>query len=551
MITVRFPSSSSREYDSGIPVVEMLADSELAADRGRIIAVRVNNEIVSLSYRLVVNCTIEPIMVSSLDGAEIYRRTLTYVFQMAAREVLPHTRLLTGLSIGHGYFHFREDGAAVEDADCAVIGERMQAIVAGRMPIVREALSYQDAIATFGEARVSLTALLLRFDNRSRIPVYRCGSFLAPSHGPLLPHTGLLAAYEVRRYQTGLLVRFPLADKPEVIPEFKDDPLLFAIYNEHAAWERVLTMNSVGRLNEIIDSGGIHDVIHVAEALQNKKIARIAEEICGPDRHIRLVLIAGPSSSGKTTMARKLSIELRAMGRDPVALSVDDYFLPRTRTPLGADGKPDFEALEAVDVELLNEHLKCLLSGEEVAVPRYDFVTGGRGEGSHKLRLRDESVLVVEGIHALNDRLTPLVPRANKFKIYVSAITQIALDNYTRIPTTDNRLIRRMVRDYQYRGHSALQTLRMWPSVRRGEDRNIFPYQNTADAVFNSALVYELAVLKVYAEPLLRTIKPDVREYSDARRLLYLLSHFSSITPTWVPSQSILREFVGGSEFHY
>jgi len=551
VVTVRFPSGAVRSYPSGIFAADLLAESELSDESSRIIAVRVNNEIVSLTYRISVNSRIEPITLASPDGAEIYRRTLTFVLQMAARELLAGRRLVIGLSIGHGYFHYRDDGVELAAEDCGRLDEKMRAIVRERRPVVREALSYEDAITTFEDKEMPRTALLLRYDNRSRIPVDRCGSFVAPSHGPLLPHTGFLEAFEVRPYPPGLLLRFPESGRPGMLPEFTDDPLLFAIYTEHAGWERVLSMNCVGRLNETIDSGRIRDVIHVAEALQNKKIARIADAICENGGRTRLVLIAGPSSSGKTTLAKKLSIELRAMGKDPISLSVDDYFLPRDRTPVDSDGKPDFEALEAVDVELLNEHLGRLLRGESITLPRYDFVAGVRSGAGPELRLNPESVLVVEGIHALNDRLTPLVARAGKFKIYVSAITQLALDNFTRIPTTDNRLVRRIVRDHRYRGHSALQTLRMWPSVRRGEERNIFPYQNAADAVFNSALVYELAVLKVFAEPLLRTIKPDVREYSDARRLLYLFSHFSPITPTWVPSQSILREFVGGSEFHY
>ncbi len=327
--------------------------------------------------------------------------------------------------------------------------------------------------------------------------------------------------------------------------------MLFEIYSEHKTWERVLTMNCVGRLNEVIDRGRIRDVIHVAEALQNKKIARIADAVC-ENAAIRLVLIAGPSSSGKTTLAKKLSIELQAMGRDPVPLSVDDYFLPRDRTPVGLAGQAGLRGSGGRRRRAAQRAPGAAAQGGTGR--RCPATTSCRGPAPKPARscaLSEQAVLIVEGIHALNDRLTPVVPRAGKFKIYVSAITQLALDNYTRIPTTDNRLVRRLVRDSNYRGHSALQTLRMWPSVRRGEDRNIFPYQNTADAVFNSALVYELAVLKVNAEPLLRTVKPDVREYSDARRILYLLSHFSSITPTWVPSQSILREFVGGSEFHY
>ncbi len=307
----------------------------------------------------------------------------------------------------------------------------------------------------------------------------------------------------------------------------------------------------MGSLNEKIRDGGIREFVRVAEALQDKKIAQIADKIVERRDQTRLVLIAGPSSSGKTTFSKRLMIQLRVVGRNPVTISLDDYFQEREKTPRDEQGNYDFEALHALDVELLNAHLLALFRGEEIEVPSFDFVAGRRKPKGSPMRFPERGVLILEGIHGLNDELTPLVDRALKYKIYVSALTQLNLDDHNRIATTDNRLLRRMVRDNQFRGHSALITLSMWPSVRRGEDKNIFPYQNTADSAFNSALDYELAVLKIFAEPLLKTVKPDVPQYQDARNLMSFLSNFAPLQPRWVPPTSILREFIGESEFKY
>ena len=333
--------------------------------------------------------------------------------------------------------------------------------------------------------------------------------------------------------------------------EFVENPVLFSIYREYKNWGKILRVGSVGRLDELIREGGIQDFVQVAEALQDKKIAEIADRINALRDQVRVVLIAGPSSSGKTTFSKKLMIQLRVVGRNPITISLDDYYKPHDRTPRDEEGKPDFESLDALDVELLNDTLVRLLRAEEVETPIFDFHAGARKPEGRKMRLPDRAILILEGIHGLNDALTPLVPRESKHKIYVSALTQLNLDDHNRIATTDNRLIRRIVRDSQFRGHSALQTLTMWPSVRRGEDRNIFPFQNGADSAFNSALDYELAVLKVYADPLLASVKPDAPEYQEARMLLSFLSNFAPLHPRWVPATSILREFIGESAFKY
>ncbi len=333
---------------------------------------------------------------------------------------------------------------------------------------------------------------------------------------------------------------------------FVENPVLVSIYREYKRWGKILRVGSVGRLNGLIRDGGIREFIEVAEALQDRKIAEIADRVNARRDTVRVVLIAGPSSSGKTTFSKRLMVQLRVVGRNPVTISLDDYFFDRDHTPKDDQGAPDYEALGALDVALLNEHLLALMRGEEVQLPSFDFHTGSRRSGAgERLRLPERAVLILEGIHGLNGELTPAVPREAKYLVYVSALTQLNLDDHNRIPTTDNRLVRRLVRDSQFRGHDALTTLRMWPSVRRGEDRNIFPFQNGADSAFNSALDYELAVLKVLAEPLLSSVPPDQPEYQDARSLLGFLANFASLNPRWVPPDSILREFIGESTFKY
>jgi uridine kinase len=335
------------------------------------------------------------------------------------------------------------------------------------------------------------------------------------------------------------------------VPEFQDNPVIFDIYQEYKAWGKILNVNCVGRLNELFAQGRADHFVRVAETLHDKKIANIADRIHERQEDIRVVLVAGPSSSGKTTFTKKLAIQLQVVGFNPSIISLDDYFVPREETPRDENGNYDFEALEAIDIQLLNEHLIRLFDGEEIQVPSFDFRSGRRREYGSRLALSERGILLMEGIHGLNDRLTPRVPRERKYKIYVSALTQVNLDDHNRIPTTDNRLLRRMVRDYQFRGHSAVDTLEMWPSVRKGENTHIFPFQNSADSAFNSALDYELAVLKVYAEPLLKTVKPYHKVYTEAVRLLSFLNNFAPLPARYVPSSSILREFIGNSSFEY
>ncbi|MDR0314171.1 MAG: nucleoside kinase, partial [Treponema sp.] len=396
------------------------------------------------------------------------------------------------------------------------------------------------------------TALLLTERSEPKVLVNQCGGFNDLYIAPLLHRTGLLTAFDLMPYHEGFLLRFPPTGKVMDLVAFEDSPELFDVYSEYKKWGRIVSVQAVGHLNRIISSGTIRDYIRITEAFQEKKLAEIADRIYEKKETVKAVLIAGPSSSGKTTTAKRLSIALRVMGIEPIAISLDDYYVGTDKTPRDAKGEPDYECLEALDIPFLNEQLLSLLAGEEATLPIFDFKTGRRREsGGRKIRLDRRTMLVIEGIHGLNDALTPQIKRETKFKLYVSALTQLNLDDHNRIPTSDNRLLRRMVRDSQFRGVKAEKTFKMWPSVQRGEKKHIFPFQNGADAAFNSALDYELAVLKFYAEPLLRSVKPGMKDYAEAVRLLAFLEHFAPIPPQYVPGQSILREFIGESDFKY
>jgi uridine kinase len=470
---------------------------------------------------------------------------------IAACDLFPDRKLIIGHSLGNSYYYHFDGYGFVEQSALDRIEARMRELVEAKLPIERSVISYSEALDYFQANHQDASELLLKYRNENKIAIYRCGKYIDLSYGPLVPSTSMLSVFDLRHYPPGFLLRYPPTSTPDELAPFEDDPLLFSVYREYKQWGKILNVTCAGNLNQLIASKGIHEFIRVAEALHNKKIAEIADRIHERRGSVKAVLIAGPSSSGKTTFTKKLAIQLRVTGFNPVQISLDDYFLSRDQTPRDEKGDLDFEALEAIDVQLLNEHLVRLFAGDTVEIPIFDFRSGGRKPVGKSLKLPERGILVMEGIHGLNDRLTPLVPRDQKHAIYVSALTQLNLDDHNRISTTDNRLLRRMVRDYNFRGYSALTTLSRWPCVRRGEDRNIFPHQNNADSAFNSALDYELSVLKTYAEPLLMTIKPYHTEYSEAIRLLTFLSNFAPLPPDYVPDESILREFIGNSAFKY
>ena len=526
---------------------------DLGIDGNSVYALKINNEIRPLKTRITVNTVLEPVFPESHEGSAIYRRSLSFLLAIAARKLFPNRRLYVGHSLGRSYYYTFESGKAPTKQEVAILQEKMIELAKEDHPINFKYLAYEEAVEEFTKNNQIDTALLLQQRNTSRIKVNECGGFLDIYVEPLVPRTGLLASFELNQYREGFLLRFPATGKGMALGPFEDEPKIFDVYNEYKKWGRIVGVRVVGDLNAQIANRTIRNYIRIAEAHQSRKIAEIAEQINRQKDNIKIILIAGPSSSGKTTSAKRLSIELMVLGIKPIEISLDSYYVGTDRTPKDENGNPDYECLDALDIPLLNRHLLSLYNGEEISLPVYDFKTGTRSEsGGKKVHLSDRrTVLILEGIHALNDALTPRIARNTKFKLYVSALTQLNLDDHNRIPTSDNRLLRRMVRDYQFRGKDAAGTISMWPGVQAGEKKHIFPFQNTADAALNSALDYELSVLKFMADPLLRAVKPGQHEYAEATRLLSFLENFAPIPPQYVPGISILREFIGDSEFKY
>jgi uridine kinase len=543
---------AERSYPRGTRPDSLLAEFGL---REEIVAVKANNRILPLSEELTINAVLEAVPLLSPEGMTIYRRSLAFLLAMAAQRLFPGEKLYIGHSLGNSYYYtfsagpgegdFREE--RLED-----LGRTMSSLVQENLPISHKLMAYGEALELFKSKGQDDTALLLEHRNEAAIRINVCGSYADIFVEPLVNRTGLLSAFELTRYRDGFLLRFPGIGKGMDIGPFEDEPLIFSVYEEYKKWGRIVGVRAVGELNRLIARRGIRDYIRIAEAFQARKLAEIAERIYGRKEQVKAVFIAGPSSSGKTTTAKRLSIELMVMGIKPVAISLDDYYRANDEIPPDAEGKRDFESLEALDIPLLNAQLLELFDGKEVRLPAFDFKTGKRKkEGGRVVRMEERTMLIIEGIHGLNDALTPQVEGSLKFKLYVSALTQLNLDDHNRIPTSDNRLLRRLVRDHQFRGKDAAWTIGMWANVQRGERRHIFPFQNNADAAFNSALDYELPVLKYYADSLLRAVKPGQREYAEAARLLSFVENFAPIPPQYVPGQSILREFIGESEFKY
>jgi len=525
--------------------------ADIGIDETTTIALRVNNETRPVKTRLAVNTTLEPVHLTSPEGTMIYRRSLAFLLAIAAQKLFPDRGLYVGHSLGNSYYYTFNSNESPTENEVALLQEEMQTLVRKNLPITFKYLAYEEACEIFTRNRQTDTALLLEQRSTSRIKVNECGDFLDIYIEPLVPHTGFLSVFALMPYKEGFLLRFPGGGKGE-LGTFVDEPKIFDVYGEYKKWGRIVGVRVVGELNSLVANRTVRDYIRIAEAHQARKIAEIAEQVYRQKETIKTVLLAGPSSSGKTTTAKRLSIELMVLGIRPIAINLDSYYVGKDKTPLNEKGEPDYECLEALDVPHLNEQLQAIYQGKEISLPVYDFKTGKSEKGvGGKICMDRRTVLIIEGIHALNDALTPSIPRESKFKLYVSALTQLNLDDHNRIPTSDNRLLRRIVRDSQFRGKSAASTIGMWPDVRAGERKYIFPFQNTADAAFNSALDYELSVLKYHAEPLLRAVKPSQREYAEAARLLSFLENFAPIPPQHVPGTSILREFIGDSEFKY
>ena len=514
-----------------------------------------NNDIGSLDYPLEMDGDIRLLTMATPEGWHVFQRSVAFVLAKAVKELFPTAGFSVDYAVGNGLYCTFDPVAGRHDSDITpeqleTIRAHMKSLIARNIPIERQKISFAEVSRRLTEAGQTDKLNLLRFRNPPRVVIHVCEGFYDLAQGPLAPSTGAIHRFDLIHYPPGFVLQLPEpANGTEVAP-FRDIPLLFKVFQERKNWCRAMGVSTVGRLNEIIVNGDISDFIKVAEALHEKNVARIADEI-KQRATARIILVAGPSSSGKTTFAKRLAIQLRVNGYKISTISLDNYFLELAKTPRDENGDPDFENLNALDLDLFNRHMEQLTRGSEVELPTFDFQAKKPVFKGQKLKLGTEDILIIEGIHGLNPELTRMIPDAAKFKVYVSALTQLSLDANNRIATTDNRLIRRMVRDHKYRGHPALKTLRMWSSVRRGEARWIFPFQAQADATFNSALDYELAVLKPIAEPLLMEVKPYDREYAEARRLTAFLANLIGIPDREVPQTSMLREYIGRSGFKY
>ena len=512
-----------------------------------IVAAIVDGQLRELTYHVESDVEVTPVSMATGDGMRIYRRSLSFLLIAAAHELFPQAQVIVDHSVPFGGYHCRLEGRTpLTQEELAQLEEHMRSIVATDAPIRKERIPLHDAVALFRERGDDDKIRLLSYRQKDYLTTYKLRGVRDYFHGYMLPSTGYLRWFALRDYPPGFILQYPRETEPLRLQPFLEYPKLGAVFHEYGDWTKVIGVPDVGALNQTIESGRIGEVALVAEALHEQRIARIAYDVAQRRGEIRLVLIAGPSSSGKTTFAKRLAVQLMANGVHPVALGLDDYFVDREHTPRDENDEYDFEALEALDPALFNEQLLQLMDGQEVMLPHYNFRTGRREPGE-TLRLTPDHVILIEGIHGLNPDLVPQVPPERLYRIYVSALTQLNVDRHNRVPTTDTRLIRRIVRDATSRGYTAQQTIARWASVRRGEKRNIFPYQEHADVMVNTALVYELAVLKPFVEPLLLQIERGAPGYVEARRLLAFLKWFLPCKPDLVPDNSILREFIGGS----
>lgn len=518
---------------------------------GKPLAAKLNQQVVSLDTPIQRSCRVVPVAYGQREGTAVYRRSACLILYEAIKELHPTARVVVGQSLAGGYHFELVCDTPQTEACLREVEDRMRQIVAENRPFQRSTLSSTEAKDYFQAEGYEDKVKLLTTTRWIQVRLVGCGIFRDIQQGPVAPSTGLIDRFELVPYASGFILRFPSTTAPDTIPPFEPEPHLFQIYRETKDWNRILGVTNVGELNGACLSGEIDDLIKIAEGFHEKKIAEIADIVAARKDRVRLVLIAGPSSSGKTTFSKRLMIQMRVNGLHPITLSTDNYFVGRDETPLDEFGKPDFECLEAVDVALFNQHMEQLLAGETVEVPTYDFMTGTRARKTESLKLGPNDILMVEGIHGLNPALTSAVDPDQKLKIYISALTQLSLDDHNRIMTTDVRLIRRIVRDRKYRGHSASRTIGMWASVLRGEQRNIYPFQEEADVLFNSTLIYEPAVLRVYAERFLLEVPTDDESFGEAYRLLQFLRMFVPVFSDEVPYTSIMREFIGGSSFEY
>lgn len=534
------------QAEKGI-TLETLAKSVDRKNMPMIVAGKVNNEIRELTYPITEACDITFVDLSSADGVRIYQRSLIFLLVKAFHDIFTKEEIAVCHSVSRGLFFEASNQLNAEAVDR--VEKRMEELVRQDLPFRKETMDTEKAKLRFLQENRSDRYGAIKYREKPYVSFYVLDDMEDYFYGYMVPSTGYLKLFRLEYDNGGIVLVSPRTSSPFSLEDHEIPQKLFHIFSEYRQWINILGVDNVGKLNDIVESGKVEEFIRISEALHEKKIARIADMIHDKRERIKIVLISGPSSSGKTTFAQRLSIQLRVNGLIPMNISLDDYFVNKDHTPVDEFGKPDYEALETVDLKLFNEQLNSLIQGEEVQIPTYNFLTGKREYSGKRLSLGEGKVLVIEGIHGLNPRLTAEVGEESKFKIYISAITSMRIDRHNRIPTTDMRFIRRIVRDHQFRGCSAEKTIDLWPSVRRGEERNIFPYQENADVMFNSSLIYELGVLKKLAVPLLTAIQPSQPQYSESRRLLEFLSYFLSIESDAIPMNSIIKEFTGGSCF--
>ncbi len=553
-IKIQIEGGASIEAAPATTICQLLQQQpSVAQDSAPVLGALVNHELVSLEYRIETDSHVRLLTYNDSYGERIYRHTLAFLLARTVQDLFPGSQFAVEHSLASGiYCSFSQNGhPGISPDQMDAITRHLEKTIADNLPIERLKITFEDALKHFQAKKQTDKVNLLQFKNPSKVAVYQCGDFLDLAHAPLALTAGALVAFKLTPYASGFVFLGPERDKPGQFAPFDPAPYLFQIFKEHKQWGKAVNVRTVGDLNERIARHTIDDFIDVNEAYQTKRIAQLADELAARREHVKWILVAGPSSSGKTTFTKRLTIQLRASGLLAQSISLDNYFVDRTRTPRDENGEFDFEHLETIDLALLNEHLKALDSGGEAELPYFNFETGAREFRGTKMKLGKDDIVLLEGIHALNPRLTHQIPAQHKFRIYISALTQLNLDFNNRISTTDNRLIRRIVRDNTFRGNTALTTLKMWPKVRAGEKKWIFPYQQHADVAFNSALDYELAVLRPYAEPLLSEVKPFHPQYAEALRLQQFLANFLVVAPDRVPPNSLLREFIGKSSFQY
>ena len=542
-------NKKSQKVEIGSTLFDVFSSFDLKMTHGPVSA-RVNNKVEGMHYRVYNSKDVEFLDMNSASGSRAYTRTLFFVLCKAVQDIYPNTDVVIDIPVSNGFYVDIRLGRPVVDENVNILRRRMQEIIDSKMPIRRFTVPTEEAIALFQEKGDVEKVKLLRTSGSIYTTYYKIGEYVDYYYGTLLTNTSQLYLFGLEKYYDGMLLRIPSVSNPDELGEMTRQDKMFDIFKEHHRWQEILGIRTVGDFNQAIDAGHATDIINISEALQEKKLAKIAEEIASR-KGVKLVLLAGPSSSGKTTSCKRLSIQLAVNGLKPLQISLDDYFVDRNKTPKDENGDFDFESIYALNLDLLNEQFNALFRGEEVELPKYDFPSGKSVKSGKKLKLEPNNVLVVEGIHALNPELTAHVPEEQIFRVYASALTTILLDNHNYIPTTDNRLLRRIIRDYKYRGVSAQETIRRWPSVRSGENKWIFPFQENADAMLNTAMLYELSVIKMQAEPLLQQVPENCEEFAEAYRLLKFLKYFKGIPYNNLPPTSLLREFLGGSSFHY